>query len=141
MKCLLMPQAWSPMHASMPVIFLSRHLPKHRQVHDDQGNSHVLSLHRLHRHLSALEDVKRTVVEVRTQRLNVSLVWIADSSPPGASSDVHMLGNRTLQTKLLCCTATTATTATSSIQRKRSTPMTQHTKLKAFSSQRLRSTT
>ena len=41
-------------------------------------------LHRLHRHLSALEDVKNTVVEVRTQRLNVSLVWIADSSPPGA---------------------------------------------------------
>ena len=35
-------------------------------------------------HLSALEDVKNTVVEARTQRLNVSLVWIEDSSPPGA---------------------------------------------------------
>ena len=71
-------------HASMPVISLWRHLRKHRQVHDDRGNRHVLSLHRLHRHLSALEDAKNTVVEVRTQRLNVSLVWIADSSPPGA---------------------------------------------------------
>ena len=76
--------AWSPMHASMPVTFLWRHLRKHRQVRDDRGNHRVLSLHRLHRHLSALEDVKNTVVEVRTQRLNVSLVWIADSSPPGA---------------------------------------------------------
>ena len=35
------------------------------------GNRHVPSPHRLHRHLSALEDVKNTVVEVRTQRLNV----------------------------------------------------------------------
>ena len=84
MKCLLMPQPWSPMHASMPVIFLWKHLRKHRQVHDERGNRHVSSLHRLHRHLSALEDAKNTVAEVRTQRLNVSLVWIADSSPPGA---------------------------------------------------------
>ena len=30
-----------------------------------------------------LEDVKNTVVEARAQRLNVSLVWIADSSPLG----------------------------------------------------------
>ena len=29
-------------------------------------------------------DAKNTVVEVRTQRLNVSFVWIADSSPPAA---------------------------------------------------------
>ena len=38
---------------------------------------------RFHRHLSALEGVKNTVVEARTQRLNVSLVWIEGSSPPG----------------------------------------------------------
>ena len=50
---------------------------------DDRGNHRMSSPHRLHRHLSALEDVKNTVVEARTQRLNVSLVWIADSSPPG----------------------------------------------------------
>ena len=31
MKCLQMPQPWSPMHASMPVTFLWRHLRKHRQ--------------------------------------------------------------------------------------------------------------
>ena len=37
----LMPQPWSPMHASMPVTLLWRHLRKHRQVHDDQGNRHV----------------------------------------------------------------------------------------------------
>ena len=64
--------------------FRWRHLRKHRQIRDDRGNRHVSSLHRLHRHLSALEDAKNTVVEVRTQRLNVSLVWTADSSPPGA---------------------------------------------------------
>ena len=64
----------------MQVTFQWRHLQKHRQVHDDRGNRHVLSLHRLHRHHSALEDAKNTVVEVRTQRLNVSRVWIADSS-------------------------------------------------------------
>ena len=68
----------------MPVIFVWKHPRKHRQAHDDRGNRHVLSLHRLHRHLSALEDVKNTDVEARTQRLNVSIVWIADSSPPGA---------------------------------------------------------
>ena len=67
----------------MPVIFLSRHLRKHRQVHDDRGNRRVSSRHNLHRHLSALEDAKNTFAEARTQRLNVSLVWIADSSPPG----------------------------------------------------------
>ena len=53
-------------------------------MRDDRGNHRVLFPHRLHRHLSALEGVKNTVVEARTQRLNVSLVWIADSSPPGA---------------------------------------------------------
>ena len=79
-----MPQRWSPMYASMPVTFRWRHFRKHRQVRDDRGNHRVSSPHRLHRHLSALEDVKNTVVEVQTQRLNVSLVWIADSSPPGA---------------------------------------------------------
>ena len=68
---------------SMPVTFRWRHLRKHRQVRDDRGNHRVSSLHRLHRHLSALEDAKNTVVEARTQRLNVSLVWIADLSPPG----------------------------------------------------------
>ena len=36
---------------------------------------------------SALEDVKNTIVEVRTQRPNVPLAWIADSSPPGARGD------------------------------------------------------
>ena len=66
-----------------PVIFLWKHLRKHRQVRDDRGNRHVSSLHRLHRHLSALEGAKNTVVEARTQRLKVSLVWIADSSPSG----------------------------------------------------------
>ena len=37
-------------------------------MRDDRGNHRVSSPHRLHRHLSALEDVKFTVVEVRTQR-------------------------------------------------------------------------
>ena len=60
-----------------------RHLRRHRQVRDDRGNYRVFSPHRLHRHLSALEGVKNTVVEARMQRLNVSLVWIADSSLPG----------------------------------------------------------
>ena len=59
------------------------HLRRHRQVRDDRGNHRVSSPHRLHRHLSALEGAKNTVVEVRTQRLNVSLVWIAGSSTPG----------------------------------------------------------
>ena len=63
MKCFLMPQPWSPMHTSMPVIFLWKHLRKHRQVRDDRGNHRVSSLHRLHRHLSALGDAKNSVVE------------------------------------------------------------------------------
>ena len=57
--------------------------PRHHQVRDDRGNHRVSFPHRLHRHLSTLEVVKNTVVEARTQRLNVSLVWIAGSSPPG----------------------------------------------------------
>ena len=60
---------------------VARHLRKHRQVRDDRGNHRVSSLHRLHRHLSAQEDVKNTVVEVRTQRLNVSLARYLKEHP------------------------------------------------------------
>ena len=69
--------------SSMPATFRWRHLRRHRQVRDDRGNHRVSFPHRLHRHLSALEGVKNTVVEARTRRLNVSLVWNAGSSPPG----------------------------------------------------------
>ena len=39
--------------------------------------------HRLHRHLSALEDAKSTAVEAQTPRSNVAHVWTAGSWPLG----------------------------------------------------------
>ena len=77
------------MHASMPVTFLWRHLRKHRQVRDDPGNHRASSPHRLHRHLSALEDAKNTVVEVQKRFTCVDCGFVTTRSK-GATEDPAM---------------------------------------------------